>query len=188
MKATENRLQQLAPGPANSTVRLGLQQQIATLEGIVSSPPSVGRHLTPAAVPSVPTSPKPKRDAIFAGVIALVLAVILCYLFDRSDRRVRRLDELASLFDLPVLASVPHVRHAKPTTEDPYGTPPSLREPLRTLRVSLDIARSASNGSATSAQRDHDIQRASCRREVDHRPQPGDQLPRGGRTRRRTGN
>ena len=102
-------------------------------------------------MPSVPSSPKPKQDAVFAGVIALVLAVILCYLFDRSDRRVRRLDELASLFDIPVLASVPHVRHAKPTTEDPYGTPPSLREPLRTLRVSLDIARSASNGSTTSA-------------------------------------
>ena len=146
LQSAESRLQHLAAGSANSAVRLGLRQQIATLEGIISSPPAVGMQLTPAAVPDVPVSPTPTRDGIFGGALALVLAVILSYLFDRGDRRVRRLDELESLFELPVLANVPHVRHVDPAPEDPSGTPPALREPLRALRVSLDIARAVSNG------------------------------------------
>jgi succinoglycan biosynthesis transport protein ExoP len=150
LRATEGRLKQLGGGLANSTVRTGLRQQIAALEGIISSPPSVGLQLAPAAVSNVPISPKPTRDAIFAGALALVIGVILSYLFDRGDRRVRRLDELETLFELPVLANVPHVRHPDPTPGDPAGTPASLREPLRTLRVSLDIARAASNGKDVS--------------------------------------
>jgi capsular exopolysaccharide synthesis family protein len=151
LAAVENQLRTLAGGSANLAARTGLRQQIATLEGIVSSPPAVGKLLAPAVVPGTPTSPKPTRDAIFAGAIALVLAVILSYLFDRGDRRVRRLDELESLFAVPVLATVPHVRSAKPTSVDPYGTPPSLQERFRSLRVSLDLARSTSNGTVKSA-------------------------------------
>jgi capsular exopolysaccharide synthesis family protein len=151
LRANENQLQNLAPGSANLAARAGLRSQISTLEGIVSTPPSVGRLLAPANVPGTPVSPRPTRDAIFAAAIALVLAVILSYLFDRGDRRVRRLEELESLFALPVLATVPHVRSAQPTAEDPYGTPPALRERFRSLRVSLDLARSTSNGTVMSA-------------------------------------
>jgi succinoglycan biosynthesis transport protein ExoP len=46
---------------------------------------------------------------------------------------------------------VPHVRNAEPTPEDPYGTPAALRERFRSLRVSLDLARSTSNGQVKSA-------------------------------------
>jgi polysaccharide biosynthesis transport protein len=151
LASAENQLQRLGPGSANAAARSGIRAQIATLEGIVSSPPSVGKLLAPAAVPGTPTSPKPTRDAIFAAAIALVLAVILSYLLDRGDRRIRRLDELESMFALPVLATVPHVRSLEPISEDPYGTPPALRERFRSLRVSLDLARSTSNGKVMSA-------------------------------------
>jgi succinoglycan biosynthesis transport protein ExoP len=146
LRAVQQRLAQVGRGNGNAAVRTGLRQQIATLEGIVSSPPSVGQQLTPASVPSTPASPKPARDAIFAAALALVLSVIGSYVFDRSDRRVRRLDELESMFEIPVLANVPHVRHPTPTADDPYGTPHALREPLRSLRVSLDLARAATDG------------------------------------------
>ena len=138
MAATENQLQRLPRGAANATARQGLRQQIDTLEGVVSSPPPAGQQLTPAAVPGAPTSPNPKRNAIFAGAIALALAMIICYLLDRGDRRMRRLDDFDSSFDLPVLATVPHVRGGgRKHGQMPNG----FREPFRSLRVNLDLAR-----------------------------------------------
>ena len=73
--------------------------------------------------------------------MALVLGILLSYLFDRRDRRIRSLAELEPLFEVPVLATVPHVRRAEPKRKDPGGVPAPLRESHRTLRVNLDIAR-----------------------------------------------
>lgn len=124
--------------------RSGLQDQIGRLQGAVISPPSPGTQLSKAAVPASPTKPKPKRNAIFAAALALALAVIASYLLDRSDRRVRRLEDVETLFDLPILATVPHVRRAVPRREHPQSVPAPLREPHRSMRVNLDLARAES--------------------------------------------
>lgn len=141
LKAAQNQLAHTGGGQANQGVRQGLKQQIATLEGIVVNTPSVGQQVVAAGVPNIPISPKPTRNAIFAAVLALVLGIILSYLFDRRDRRIRSLDELEAMFEVPVLTAVPHVRHAEPSKDDPYGIPAPLRESYRSLRVNLEIAR-----------------------------------------------
>jgi capsular exopolysaccharide synthesis family protein len=148
--ATQARLKQLGPGASNATARSGLQQQISTLEGIVASPPPSGQQLAPAPVPAAPSSPKPKNDAIFAAVIALALAVIASYLVDRHDRRVRQTDDMDSLLDIPVLASVPHARRADLKRVLPDEIPETLREPFRSLRVNLDIARAQRDGATAT--------------------------------------
>lgn len=145
LQSAQSQLRKTRGGNANASVRDALRQQISTLEGLIVNSPSQGQQLSQAAVPSTAVSPKPTRDAIFAGALALVLGLIVSYLFDRGDRRVRRLSELEALFELPVLATVPHVRHAEPPPKDPYGTPVGLGEPHRTLRVNLDIARATAN-------------------------------------------
>lgn len=151
LAADQTKLSQLAPGSANTGARTGLRSEIGSLESIITTPPPAGRQVAPAGVPSTPASPKPTRDAIFAAAIALVLGIVLAYLFDRGDPRISRLDELELLFELPVLATVPHVRHVDPGSEDPYGIQPALRERFRSLRVNLDLAQSSSNGKATNA-------------------------------------
>jgi capsular exopolysaccharide synthesis family protein len=128
----------LAPNTPLTASEITLQQQIGNLQTIIDSPPSRGQQLSPALAPGVPASPRPKRDAIFAAVVALVLCIIGAYLYDRSDRRVRRLDDLEALFDLPVLATLPHVRRSELAKSE---IPTSLREQYRALRVNLDMAR-----------------------------------------------
>ena len=78
-------------------------------------------------------------------MLALALGVTVSYLFDRSDRRGSRLGELETLFDLPVLATMPHSRTfvVGPTREDSYRIAFVFRESFRSLRVNLDIALAA---------------------------------------------
>ena len=141
LRAVQNQLAHTGNGPTSAATRASLRTQLASLESIVADTPSVGQQVVTAGVPGSPTSPKPTRNAIFAGVLALVLGVILSYLFDRRDRRIRNLAEIETLFEVPVLATVPHLRQAEPTREDPYGIPAPLREPCRSLRVNMEIAR-----------------------------------------------
>ena len=143
IKSAQEQLRQIPRGLANAAPRNAVQQQLSTLEGYVINPPSLGQQVSQAAVSTVPIAPRPIRDAVFAAALAFVLALIACYAFDRSDLRVRRLGEIEGLFDLPVLARIPHVRRPEPSPKDPYATPVALREPHRTLRVNLDLARAA---------------------------------------------
>lgn len=143
LAATEGQLHRKGLSQAN---RLALGTELATIEGVIVSPPSVGQQLSPATVPAAPVSPKPTRNAIFAAVLALVLCVILAYILDRNDRRVRRLDEVEDAFELPVLVSVPHARRRERANGAPDGVPVVLREPYRSLRVNLEVARAEHNG------------------------------------------
>lgn len=118
-----------------------LRDRIALLEGAVLSPPASGQQLTRAPVPTTPTSPKPVRNAVFAGVLALMLAIILAYLLDRSDRHVRQADDVEAIYDAPVLATVPHVRRPLPKPRKGVVTVNDLSEPYRTLSVNIDLAR-----------------------------------------------
>ena len=70
-----------------------------------------------------------------------MLGLIGSYLFDRSDRRLRRIEDVETLFDLPVLGTIPHVRGLGRNTGDPQEVPAAAREPHRALRVNLDLAR-----------------------------------------------
>jgi polysaccharide biosynthesis transport protein len=132
-------------GAANVATRSSLEQEIQTLEAQVVSPPSQGQQVVAATVPSLPISPTPKKDAIFAAIIALVLTIIAAYLIDRTDRRVRGIADVETLFDLPVLATIPHIR-GMGRKSGGAQTPLAAREPYRTLRVNMDIAREELGG------------------------------------------
>ncbi len=84
------------------------------------------------AVPAAaPISPKPRRNATIALILALLTAAVLPPLLDRLDRRVREPGELEDLLDAPVLALIP---------DDAFpGHIPGMhvRESFQTLRASL---------------------------------------------------
>lgn len=144
LKAIER---QLGRTPIQSPARSALLADISTYSSAIASPPSVGSVVNPAVVPGAPISPKPVRDAIFAAAMALLLGIILSYLFDRRDRKVRSLAEIDALFAAPVLATIPHVRRAEPKRRDVGSIPPKLLEANRMLRVSLELARTVHPGS-----------------------------------------
>ena len=93
--------------------------------------------VTPAGVPSSPSSPKAARNAGLGLVIGLLLGVTLVFILDRFDRRIKDVDELQAAYHLPLLAAVPHnkVYAAAPQTN---GAPDrGEREVFRLLRAYL---------------------------------------------------
>lgn len=87
--------------------------------------------IEPAVPAAAPISPKPRRNATIALILALLIAAALPPLLDRLDRRIREPGELEDLLDAPVLALIP---------DDAFpGHIPGMhvRESFQTLRASL---------------------------------------------------
>lgn len=68
------------------------------------------RLVQPATVPSSPSSPQPRRDGLLGVGVGLLLGLSLALLTDRLDRRLHSVDELAQVYDLPLLGVVPRDR------------------------------------------------------------------------------
>ncbi len=63
--------------------------------------------IEPAAAPTIPSSPQPRRDAALAGALGVLVGCMLAWW--RADRgRPAAGREAASLFDVPRLGAVPH--------------------------------------------------------------------------------
>jgi Mrp family chromosome partitioning ATPase/capsular polysaccharide biosynthesis protein len=98
-------------------------------------------ELIDVAQPSVmPVAPRPRRNAVFAFVLGLVLGSGLVLLASRLDRRIRSLSEAEDVFQRPVLAAIPQRRMSKWRLK---GREPltDMREPLRRLLTTLELDR-----------------------------------------------
>jgi non-specific protein-tyrosine kinase len=130
-----------ARGVANQSQRSALLAQIEQYDTAARNPSSGAQQVDTALAPSAPSSPRPVRDAVFAGVIGLLLAIGLAYLLDLFDRRVVRVSSVQSLYGRPVLAVLPHVSKAALRVNGSPATPPAFVEVMRGLRVNLRLAR-----------------------------------------------
>jgi Mrp family chromosome partitioning ATPase len=92
-----------------------------------------------ARPPGKPSAPKPRRNALFALFVSLVFATGAAFALGRIDRRVRRVDEIETLYDLPLLATIAHTKSMAPDAEGRAVLPPDLREAFRTLRTNLEL-------------------------------------------------
>lgn len=93
--------------------------------------------VTPAAVPTSPSSPKVARNTGLGLVIGLLLGLTLVFLLDRFDRRIKDVDQLQSAYHLPLLAAVPQSK-VYATAPHANGVPErGEREVFRLLRAYL---------------------------------------------------
>jgi succinoglycan biosynthesis transport protein ExoP len=125
-------------GKALTQFRNQLQNLSATQTG--------GFEVTQEAIlPASSISPRPVRDAGFAFAGGLVLGILLAFLVDYIDRRIKNEETMEKEFGLPVLASVPKVGHGWSRN---YGRSPTgvigfasvdspFLEAYRTLRSNL---------------------------------------------------
>ena len=99
-----------------------------------------------ASVPTSPSSPNPRRDAMLAAVLALLLGIGLAFLLDRLDDRVKSGEDVERIAaPAPVLGVIPiHSESKKGARKFPKGAmralvPPKsiTAEAYRTLRTSL---------------------------------------------------
>jgi non-specific protein-tyrosine kinase len=134
------RLANLTPKRRTGQEGSALQVRITDLQNNLLLPPQVGEQTVRADPPGAATSPKPKRNAIFGGVFALLLGIILAFVFDRSDRRLRKPEEAEEAYGVPVLAALPRTRRPAPIEDGQVTVARHFREPMRTLRVNLGFA------------------------------------------------
>lgn len=126
-----------ATGDQRDELRARLQQ----LDALAALPVSNAQQVARATTPTRASFPRPVRDAVFAFALSLLLAIALALGLERFDRVLRRLDDVESVYEIPLLAAVPHVRDVSP--EDRDGTrlvPARTIEAMRTLRVNLELA------------------------------------------------
>lgn len=125
----------------NKTTKAAAQQALGSDQ--VSRLQELSTIATPAQVvkaaqlPSAPSSPRPVRDAILAGILGLVLGLLAVYVRDAFDRRLRTASDVESQFPFPVLG---HVR-SEALGHSPHqnGAAPVDWELFRILRRNLDF-------------------------------------------------
>jgi capsular exopolysaccharide synthesis family protein len=122
-------LAETAPGDPRAA---GLQVELQALQDRsateTATPGDQMRVVEHAVPPSSPSSPKPKRDAFIAFIVALVLGASAIYLRDLFFDRYRSAEEAARDLGLPLLGEIPKGR----------GHP--ALEAFRSLRTALMFA------------------------------------------------
>lgn len=128
------------PRRGASQQRRDLTQVLGQLKASRSITPTLTRQTDPATAPSFPFSPRPKRDAVFAFAISILLAIALAFALERFDRRIKRFEEVAEIYGVPLLATIPHTDTPIASRDDRPVVPDFLREPFRGLRTHLQLA------------------------------------------------
>lgn len=117
-----------------------LVERINQLHSQLSLGDAGDQQIGSAIASATPLSPRPTRNAIFGFALGIVLAAIGAYALGRFDRRLRTLDDIETAFRAPVLTGVPS---ARPPINPVDGKPvlaQALREPLRRLHTTLQLA------------------------------------------------
>jgi Mrp family chromosome partitioning ATPase/capsular polysaccharide biosynthesis protein len=159
----EDRIDQLrASKDADKAVIADLEgqaQQLGTAEALATGNTSVIRSPTTADATKI--RPRPLRDAVLAGAIGLLLGIVVAFLRDAVDTRIRSADEIGDRLGVPLLARIPEPPRPLQMSDglvmlaDPNGRE---AEAFRMLRTNLDfvnVERGARTVMVTSAsQRD----------------------------------
>jgi Mrp family chromosome partitioning ATPase/capsular polysaccharide biosynthesis protein len=138
--AAQRELDAIPRNDLTRTARESLQSRIRQLQAVESLPSGNAEAVEPAQPNPVPFTPKPKRNALFAAVLALVLAVGAAFGLNRFDRRIRTLDDLETAFKLPLLAALPRVGEPAPSIGDEVTIAPRFREVCRSLRTNVELS------------------------------------------------
>jgi len=125
---------------ANQTQIGTLAETIQQMQGIEALPNAGIEHINPALPPAAPFAPDPKKSAIFAFVITLMLSIGGAYGLDRLDRRIRKLAQVEPVYGYPVLAAVPRSNKPAASSDGAAVLPDDLREAFRKLRMNLQLA------------------------------------------------
>jgi Mrp family chromosome partitioning ATPase len=136
--------QELAATPSTGVTNQAAREEIASrvrqLQVVEGLPGSDAEQINRAAPPEFAFSPRPKRNALFAAVLALFLGIAAAFGLNRFDRRIRTIEDLESAYGVPVLGVLPRVGETA-TQEDGRAIMPDLfREPCRSLRTSVELA------------------------------------------------
>jgi Mrp family chromosome partitioning ATPase/capsular polysaccharide biosynthesis protein len=131
---------ELAETPPSSDSRASLLERVRELQAVENLPSSGAEQVSDAEPPGQPYSPRPVRNAVFAGILAAIFAIGAAFGLSRFDRRLRSLEDLETVYRLPLLAALPKVGNPAPIKDGQADVPAQLREACRSLRTNIELA------------------------------------------------
>ena len=148
-RLAEREYKRLSPAEKESARGQALSRGAEKLGILASLQTGNAELVQPAGLPTSPSSPKPKRNAILGAILGLLLGIGLAFLLERLNRRLRDPEETQDVFGLPVLATVPESKaidaanHGETAAELPFVENESfrmLRASLRYFNVDEDVS------------------------------------------------
>jgi polysaccharide biosynthesis transport protein len=110
-----------------------LADALTKLQVAEAAAASDAQFVQPATVPTTPSSPRPKRDAVIAGALGLLIGIALAFLFNVFDRRLKSVDDFEGIYGTRALTTLPERSKAPATQRDRQAA----LEPFRILRNGL---------------------------------------------------
>ncbi|HEY2282719.1 MAG TPA: polysaccharide biosynthesis tyrosine autokinase [Solirubrobacteraceae bacterium] len=108
----------LSPRQRAGTAGLALEdraQSLGTLAELRNGNVQVAQA---ASVPTSSSSPRVARNTFLGGVVGLLLGLIVAFLLERFDRRIREPKDLEAIYGLPLLGVVPEIAALTRTTRN----------------------------------------------------------------------
>ena len=135
----QRQLDRISNTPANLAERSTALASVRRLQLALSIPGGEAQQLDPATPPTTPDAPNPKRNALFAFVLALLAGVGLAFGLERFDRRLKRVDDVAPAYGLPLMVVLPHSSTVAASADGSSALSGDFREAFRQLRTNLQL-------------------------------------------------
>lgn len=146
------RLETPAPGSkgkgnnGSATIQAAtLASKINELEASLGGTSGV-QQVSPAKANPLPVSPTPKKNAIFGGILGLLLACVAAYVLGRFNRRLSSLSQVEEAYQTQVLTALPKVNNPVVRPDGTRAPARPLLEPLRRLHTTLETAGTLGGG------------------------------------------
>ena len=136
IELAETSLEELSPEQRSGAEGEALGRQLDQLRLNQALQTGGAELVQPATAPSSPSSPDTERNVALGVVLGLLLGFVVALLLERIDRRVRSVDELEEVYQLPVLARIPRSRKLREHQAD-LGPRTQEGEAFRLLRTNL---------------------------------------------------
>lgn len=133
----EASLSKLSPAEQEGKEGDALSEQLDRLKLTQALQTGGAELVQPATPPSSRSSPKPLRNVVLGFVLGALLGLGLAALLDRVDRRVRSIDELEELYEVPILARIPRSQRLTKRQEEAISPQTPEGEAFRVLRTNL---------------------------------------------------
>jgi len=139
LREREEQLKALPKGVSAAAERASVSATIQQLKLALSLPTGGAEVVDEAFPPAAATSPKPRRNAIFAFALALVAGISLAFGLARFDRRLKSVEDVRANYSNPILAVIPRSGDTKSFSDRGNAVDQDLREPFRDLLTNIQL-------------------------------------------------
>jgi capsular exopolysaccharide synthesis family protein len=137
IEIAEDELARMTPVERDGPAGTGLEEQLHKLRLNQAIQTGGAELVQKAEPPSEPSSPNTMKNVIFGFILGALLGFALAALLEKIDRRVRAVDEMEELYELPLIGRIPRSKALAGDSSGGLGTQTIEGEAFRILRANL---------------------------------------------------